>query len=360
MTSSEEGRLERRATFHVERPRTVVFEYQYGKSTPEFVKTASKPACEENESLETEGASKKLAEYENKENRRKSFPSEETTTKPEEPVQFSDEVPIAKRLPTVDQFSSLDSNQFMFKRHSSLADQGVQSERKLQSDALLGQSCPATSAFVKYQKPNEAEKSERFVNTLVRGKLAQDDKTKVNADEEYQSTQKTHISDLQAHEAAEKSPAEILSGQAYDSVEQSIGNQPGPQGKVDEPPPVEKGSVKSLSNKLLVSTELSSSGRTSGSEFEVINGDDEVINGDDEIDVRTVEADTNHLAFPLCNCSCEGWAEILIRRPTGNTSWIMKIENFASNGSASGKLDDVMTLTASLLKEDGNNGLGKS
>eukprot|EP00058_Branchiostoma_floridae_P010187 XP_002595675.1 hypothetical protein BRAFLDRAFT_64809 [Branchiostoma floridae] len=28
-----------------------------------------------------------------------------------------------------------------------------------------------------------------------------------------------------------------------------------------------------------------------------------------------------------CNCWCQGWAEILIRRPTGNTSWMMRIQN---------------------------------
>lgn len=29
----------------------------------------------------------------------------------------------------------------------------------------------------------------------------------------------------------------------------------------------------------------------------------------------------------LCSCWCSSWAEILIRRPTGNTSWMMKIQN---------------------------------
>ncbi|XP_022103490.1 tuberin-like [Acanthaster planci] len=28
-----------------------------------------------------------------------------------------------------------------------------------------------------------------------------------------------------------------------------------------------------------------------------------------------------------CNCWCQGWAEVYVRRPTGNTSWIMRIEN---------------------------------
>lgn len=29
----------------------------------------------------------------------------------------------------------------------------------------------------------------------------------------------------------------------------------------------------------------------------------------------------------ICMCWCQGWAEILIRRPTGNTSWMMRVQN---------------------------------
>lgn len=29
----------------------------------------------------------------------------------------------------------------------------------------------------------------------------------------------------------------------------------------------------------------------------------------------------------VCICACSGWAEVVIRRPTGNMSWIMKIQN---------------------------------
>lgn len=29
----------------------------------------------------------------------------------------------------------------------------------------------------------------------------------------------------------------------------------------------------------------------------------------------------------LCACWCQGWAEIYVRRPTGDMSWIMKIQN---------------------------------
>ncbi|RZC31903.1 tuberin [Asbolus verrucosus] len=33
---------------------------------------------------------------------------------------------------------------------------------------------------------------------------------------------------------------------------------------------------------------------------------------------------------PICACWCQGWAEILIRRPTGNVSWVMKVQNQVS------------------------------
>jgi len=32
-----------------------------------------------------------------------------------------------------------------------------------------------------------------------------------------------------------------------------------------------------------------------------------------------------------CQCVCQGWAEIFIRRPSGNISWIMRIQNRASS-----------------------------
>ena len=36
----------------------------------------------------------------------------------------------------------------------------------------------------------------------------------------------------------------------------------------------------------------------------------------------------------LCTCWCQGWAEIHIRRPTGNTSWMMRVQNQIGNNSA--------------------------
>lgn len=37
----------------------------------------------------------------------------------------------------------------------------------------------------------------------------------------------------------------------------------------------------------------------------------------------------------VCICACSGWAEIVIRRPTGNMSWIMKIQNHIALDSLS-------------------------
>ncbi|CAG7833459.1 unnamed protein product [Allacma fusca] len=33
----------------------------------------------------------------------------------------------------------------------------------------------------------------------------------------------------------------------------------------------------------------------------------------------------------LCTCWCQGWAEVHIRRPTGNTSWMMRVQNQLGN-----------------------------
>lgn len=35
----------------------------------------------------------------------------------------------------------------------------------------------------------------------------------------------------------------------------------------------------------------------------------------------------NTVSYEYCECSCIGWAEVYIRRPTGNISWIMEIDN---------------------------------
>ena len=37
-----------------------------------------------------------------------------------------------------------------------------------------------------------------------------------------------------------------------------------------------------------------------------------------------------------CQCVCLGWAEILIRRPCGNLSWIMRIQNRETSASLDG------------------------
>ncbi|KAI8479323.1 Tuberous sclerosis 2-like protein [Branchiostoma belcheri] len=42
---------------------------------------------------------------------------------------------------------------------------------------------------------------------------------------------------------------------------------------------------------------------------------------------KTKSSPTKLVSRYECNCWCQGWAEILIRRPTGNTSWMMRIQN---------------------------------
>ncbi|XP_023241139.1 tuberin-like [Centruroides sculpturatus] len=48
----------------------------------------------------------------------------------------------------------------------------------------------------------------------------------------------------------------------------------------------------------------------------------------------------------LCSCWCNGWAEIFIRRPTGNTSWMFRIQNrlFLPNCPPDLNLPDISTL----------------
>lgn len=51
-----------------------------------------------------------------------------------------------------------------------------------------------------------------------------------------------------------------------------------------------------------------------------------------------------------CPCWCEGWAEILIRGPSGNVAWVMRTENeysqYAGHGDPS--MHDIMNLFTSV------------
>ena len=57
-----------------------------------------------------------------------------------------------------------------------------------------------------------------------------------------------------------------------------------------------------------------------------------------------------------CSCVCQGWAEIFLRRPSGNTSWIMRIENRPSgvtggNQLATALIDDPRIMLGSTAGE---------
>eukprot|EP00794_Sanderia_malayensis_P008869 gene8869-9818_t len=91
----------------------------------------------------------------------------------------------------------------------------------------------------------------------------------------------------------------------------------------------------------------------------------EMVDSSNAGDVNTMKTmpTTNPLtsdttSFPLCNCSCEGWAEILIRRPTGNTSWVMKIENAVAMEGDFGNFNDVTSLAASFESDDYKSNVG--
>ena len=38
---------------------------------------------------------------------------------------------------------------------------------------------------------------------------------------------------------------------------------------------------------------------------------------------------SNQFKINICNCWCTNWAELYIRAPSGNLSWMMRIENEA-------------------------------
>lgn len=51
-----------------------------------------------------------------------------------------------------------------------------------------------------------------------------------------------------------------------------------------------------------------------------------------------------------CHCICQGWAEINIRRPTGNISWVMRIEN-RPTGALLGMADTDGDITTALVDD---------
>ena len=80
----------------------------------------------------------------------------------------------------------------------------------------------------------------------------------------------------------------------------------------------------------------------------------ELVEKEDAMSLNSKQGVESAASMPdaLCNCSCEGWAEIMIRRPTGNTSWMMKIENMVGTESEIGKLGDIVSLAAAVDAED--------
>jgi len=53
----------------------------------------------------------------------------------------------------------------------------------------------------------------------------------------------------------------------------------------------------------------------------------------------------------VCSCSSESWAEVMIRRPTGNTSWVMKLENVLDPERDFSGVEDIASLAAALEYE---------
>ncbi|XP_060567265.1 tuberin-like isoform X2 [Ruditapes philippinarum] len=63
-------------------------------------------------------------------------------------------------------------------------------------------------------------------------------------------------------------------------------------------------------------------------------------------------SDPRHLPLNICNCWCTNWAEIYIRAPSGNLSWMMRIENEAGLLNLSdSQVSDITMLFASMGKK---------
>ncbi|XP_052262650.1 tuberin-like isoform X2 [Dreissena polymorpha] len=62
--------------------------------------------------------------------------------------------------------------------------------------------------------------------------------------------------------------------------------------------------------------------------------------------------DLANFNMEVCNCWCTNWAEIYIRAPSGNLSWMMRIENEASiSNMAENQVPDITMLFASMGKK---------
>lgn len=90
-----------------------------------------------------------------------------------------------------------------------------------------------------------------------------------------------------------------------------------------------------------------------GSNPDQLDGSDRVgldssIGGSSRLSGSSLVTSPQRAKQQVCACSCTGWAEIFIRRPTGNMSWVMRVqnqitlENAALNGETS--LHDIIGL----------------
>ena len=74
------------------------------------------------------------------------------------------------------------------------------------------------------------------------------------------------------------------------------------------------------------------------------------IEKDSPVEVRS-RAEVKLELDDVCSCSSESWAEVMIRRPTGNTSWVMKLENVLDPERDFSGVEDIASLAAALEYE---------
>ncbi|XP_067138379.1 tuberin [Centruroides vittatus] len=96
--------------------------------------------------------------------------------------------------------------------------------------------------------------------------------------------------------------------------------------------------LKSSSSKVI----LTSSSAKSSENTSIIKPTDDLTPDSKEEKLKNAKCSSGN----LCSCWCNGWAEIFIRRPTGNTSWMFRIQNrlFLPNCPPDLNLPDISTL----------------
>ncbi|KAG7164375.1 Tuberin-like, partial [Homarus americanus] len=86
---------------------------------------------------------------------------------------------------------------------------------------------------------------------------------------------------------------------------------------------------------------------------------DRLLFGSQENTAKDTNFKQKHKQHHLCACWCQGWAEIFIRQPTGNTSWMMRIQNQQTLMTSEGELPlyNLSEMYSPAVRQDPGDGL---